>query len=131
MAYKISSKHGARARRYALHVPVYFRESGSLTWLEGTTENISHSGVLFQSSSALSLNTPLELRLQVAVAGKGGSAAEICGKGVVVRVEQRNVPETPSALAVSMRDCRILPRLAINGSAVGNALVPRPHQASV
>ncbi len=108
MAHKILPKQAPRAKRYGLHVPVYFRGPGRPVWLQGTTENISHSGVLFQSSLALSLNTALELRLQVVGASKSRGTAEIRSKGVVVRVEQRDVPDTPSALAVAMRDCRIL-----------------------
>jgi hypothetical protein len=130
MAGKMLTKQAPRAKRYGLHVPVYFREPGSPTWLEGTTENVSHSGVLFQSSLALSLNTALELRLQVVGASKNRERAEIRSKGVVVRVERRDLPETPSALAVAMRDCRILSQPQIKGSAVGKPLVPRPQDAS-
>ena len=129
MAQKNSSTQGPRARRYALHVPVYFRQLGNPTWLEGTTENVSFSGVLFQSPWALSLETPLEVRLQVPLGGKGLSPAEICSKAVVVRVEQRDMPETPVALAVAMRDPRILPRKSADGRTVGNALESTRHQA--
>jgi hypothetical protein len=107
MANKTHPTNRTRAKRYALHFPIYFRQLGSPAWRKGTTENVSHSGVLFQSSSALSLNTLLELRLHVATREKGKGAAEISGRGVVVRVEQRDVLDTPIALAVAMRDCRI------------------------
>jgi len=100
---------------------------GNPTWLEGTTENVSHSGVLFQSPWALSLDTPLELRLQVPLGGKSTNPAEICSKGVVVRVEQRQLPETPIALAVAMRDPRIIPQKAVDGSTAGKAPL-RPGQ---
>lgn len=103
----------ARAKRYGLRVPIYFRELGDLTWLEGITENVSHSGVLFQSASALPLNTTLELRLQVTTPGKGKRPAEIRGKGVVVRVKQKDLPDTAAALAVAMRDCRISRRIPV------------------
>ena len=95
-----------------MHVPVYFRKLGGPKWLEGTTENVSHSGVLFQSPWALSLDTPLELRVLVTAPGKDRGPAEICSRGVVVRVESRDMSETPIALAVSMRDCRILRQTA-------------------
>lgn len=121
MARKTPSQQDARAKRYALHFPVYFRELDSPTWLEGTTENISYSGVLFQSPASLALETTLELRLQVAVSSEGSGPAEIRSKGVVVRLEQRNLPETPIALAVAMHDCRIVRPPSFNGSPVGNA----------
>jgi hypothetical protein len=121
MSSKISAQSNSRAKRFALRFPVYFREPDSPTWLEGTTENISHTGVLFHSPSALELECTLELRLQITVAAEGKDPAEIRGKGVVVRKEQKGVPDTPVTLAVAMRDCRIVRRPSISGTPVGNA----------
>lgn len=123
MSRKTTSQHNGRAKRFALRFPVYFRSPDSSTWLEGTTENISYTGVLFHSfsPSPLALETTLELRLQITVAAQGKDPAEIRGKGVVVRLESKGVPETPVALAVAMRDCRIVRLPAIEAGPVGNA----------
>jgi hypothetical protein len=121
MARKISAQQSGRAKRFALRFPVYFRELDSSTWLEGTTENISYTGVLFYSPSPLALDSTLEIRLQVTVAADGKAPAEIRGKGVVVRMEQRDVPQIPVALAVAMRDCRIVRRPSMGGTPIGNA----------
>jgi hypothetical protein len=56
----------------------------------------------------LAPETALELRLKLAVGSKQNHGAEIRCKGAVVRVEQRNAPETPIALAVAIRDYRIV-----------------------
>ena len=121
MTRKILSQNSSRAKRFALRFPVYFREPDSPTWMEGTTENISYTGVLLHSYSPLALESKLELRLQITVATEGKDPAEIRGKGVVVRMEQRGVPETPVALAVAMRDCRIVRLPAMSRTPVGNA----------
>jgi len=106
----ITSPHDAnRARRFGLHFPVYFREQGSPTWLEGTTENISYSGMLLRSSSSVALESTVQVRLQLKVR----EPAEICLKGAVVRVEQNKVPGTPIALAVAIRNYRILSRRSL------------------
>jgi PilZ domain len=97
-----------RARRFSLRFPVYYRQLDSPTWLQGTTENISHTGVLFLSSSPLAPETTLDMRLKVAVRTKGGGPAEVRCKGLVVRLEPRNEPRTPIALAVAIRDYRIV-----------------------
>jgi len=97
-----------RARRFALHLPVYFRQPDSPTWLEGTTENISYTGLLLLSTHPMVPETSLELRLQLAVGTNLNHVSEIRCKGAVVRVEQRNAPESPVALAVSIRDYRIV-----------------------
>jgi len=118
MSTKPSHQVPERARRFALHLPVYFRQPHSPTWLEGTTENISYTGVLLRSSHPLVPETSLELRLQLAVGAKLSPASEIRCRGAVVRVEQRNAPETPVALAVAIRDYRIVRRMMLGGGSV-------------
>ena len=119
MGTKTSPQYVERARRFALHLPVYIRQPHSPTWLEGTTENISYTGLLFHSSYPLAPETALELRLQLVVGPKRRDGAEIRCKGAVVRVEQRNVPETPIALAVAIRDYRIVRWHMFSGGPAG------------
>ena len=127
MAYKTISAHGPRSKRYSIHAPIYFREPGSPTWSEGTTDNISATGVLFQASSSLSLDTALEFRLHIATGAKSNSAAVLRGKGVVVRLEDRDVAEAPVALAIAMRDCRIVREAPLPESSTKRAWSPPPH----
>lgn len=119
MTRKISHKRNGRAKRFALQFPVYFREVDSPIWLEGKTENISCTGVLFNSSSPFELESTLELRLQVTVAADVRDPAEIRCKGVVVRLERRDAPETPVALAVAMRDVRLVRQPTLKGTLLG------------
>ena len=105
---KTSNQDGDRPRRYTLHLPVYFREIDSPTWLEGRTENISYTGILLRSSSPLAQETQLDLRLQVSLGAKGKGPTEIHCKCKVVRLERQVVPENPIALAVKIRDYRIV-----------------------
>ncbi|MGO8791845.1 MAG: PilZ domain-containing protein [Terriglobia bacterium] len=110
MTSKSSLQLRDRPRRFALHLPVYFRKLDSPTWLEGRTENISCTGMLLHSSSHIAPETTLDMRLQVALGSKGKGATEIHCKCTVVRLEQRIVPENPIALAVAIRDYRIVGR---------------------
>jgi hypothetical protein len=127
MGTKTSPQYVERARRFALDLPICFRQPHSPTWLEGRTENISYTGVLFRSSYPLARETALEMRLDLAVGGKQNHGAEIRCKGAVVRVEQRSAPETPIALAVAIRDYRIVRRDMLSGGLTGmpeNAVPP-------
>ena len=72
------------------------------------TENISYTGVLLRSTHLLVPETLLELRVQLAVGANLNPASEIRCKGAVVRVEEGNGSQTPIALAVSIRDYRIV-----------------------
>ena len=89
--------------------------------MKGTTENISHTGVLFVSSSPLAPETPLDLRLKVAVRSKSSGPAEVRCKGLVVRQEPRNAPHSPIALAVAISDYRIVRQQSANGDPGGAA----------
>ena len=110
MSNKILTQNSERARRFALHLPVYFREPPNSTWLEGTTENVSYTGVLFRSPYPMVPETALELRLQLALGTTLNHASEIRCKGAVVRVEPRKAPESPIAVAVAISDYRIVRR---------------------
>ena len=119
MTNKTQHQNAERARRFALHLPVYFRQPHSTTWLEGTTENISYTGVLFRSTHPLVPETSLELRLQLAIGPKLNNASEIRCRGAVVRVEPRSAAETPVALAVSISDYRIVRQAILREGSVG------------
>jgi len=56
-------KSSTRAERFAIHLPVRYREPHSPGWFEGETENISGSGVLFRTESVLRPKTTVEIRL--------------------------------------------------------------------
>jgi hypothetical protein len=42
-----------RATRFDLHLPLKYRLVGESGWREGTTENISRSGMLFQAEEPI------------------------------------------------------------------------------
>jgi hypothetical protein len=97
-----------RARRFALHLRVYYRELDGQEWFEGWTENISRTGMLFMCTAPFRLDTVLELRLQLAAGiGKEDPPAEVLCKGTVVRVERMTRLDAPTALAVAIHPYRI------------------------
>ncbi len=72
---KISSPF--RATRFDLHLPLKYRQVGESGWREGTTENISRSGMLFQAEECIAPNAQLEINLvlpaEIAGSGRGRS----------------------------------------------------------
>ncbi len=81
-----------RERRLSHRVPVLFRSTGSDEWIEGVTENVSRSGLLFRSSSPLEAGCSLELILEMPHDLTGNAAARVLCEGSLVRVEA--VPAT-------------------------------------
>jgi hypothetical protein len=74
-----------RARRFNLHLPLRYRLLGEQRWLQGTTENISRSGLLFQAEEMLQPNAQLEINLVLPAEIAGLAATEVVCRGEVVR----------------------------------------------
>jgi CheY-like chemotaxis protein len=74
-----------RAPRFELHLPLKYRLLGESGWREGTTENISRSGMLFQAEEFITPNAQLEINLVLPAEIAGLAAAEVICRGEVVR----------------------------------------------
>lgn len=88
-----------RAPRFAIPIPILYRTPGDLVWLQGWTENISRSGVLFRADRQIPLNTPVEMLLDIPkfIASPVAGAA-IC-RGRIVRTERPLPTEDRPAFA--------------------------------
>jgi PilZ domain len=75
-----------RERRLRHDVPLQFRVKGSEEWSQGTTENISKSGVLFRSPVSLEPETKLELKFDMPKELTGDAPAEVVCHASVRRV---------------------------------------------
>ncbi|MHB8652819.1 MAG: PilZ domain-containing protein [Terriglobia bacterium] len=106
-----------RATRFALQFPVYYREQESTAWFEGRTENISQTGLLFRGAFPLRLQTTVELKLDLIAAMKFEVPAQVHCKGEVVRVEENLATEFPAAVAIAIKDYRLIRRLQSGGVA--------------
>lgn len=97
-----------RARRFGLHLRVYYRELNGQEWFEGWTENISRTGMLFVCTAPFRVDAVVELRLLLAAGvGKEDHPAEVLCKGTVVRVEQMGGLNALTAMAVAIHPYRI------------------------
>ena len=74
-----------RAQRFQLHLPLRYRRVGESNWREGTTENISRSGMLFKADEMLQPSSQLEINLVLPAEIAGLSATEVVCRGEVVR----------------------------------------------
>jgi hypothetical protein len=80
-----------RERRLKLRVPVDFRSPGASEWLQGTTLNISRSGLLFRTDASLAEcvapQSPVELLFEMPAEITGQQASRVLCQGTVVRTE--------------------------------------------
>jgi two-component system, cell cycle sensor histidine kinase and response regulator CckA len=74
-----------RAQRFQLHLPLKYRQIGEKDWHQGTTQNISRSGMLFKAEQPLQPNAVLEINLVLPSEIAGLSPTEVVCRGEVVR----------------------------------------------
>jgi len=95
-----------RAQRFNLHLPLRYRTLGEQGWREGTTENISRSGVLFRAQEALQPNAQLEINLVLPPEIAGLTATEVICRGEVVRTVESADNTLSPALAAKILQYR-------------------------
>jgi len=94
-----------RATRFPVEIPFRYRRIGEIEWTDGTTENMSCSGVLFRAPQLVRPETPLEMRFQLPAQLAGQSTQEVACNGYVVRTVEAARPGEPPALASKLLDC--------------------------
>ena len=94
-----------RAPRFDLRVPVRYRALGGDDWHEGSSENMSRTGLLFRTDRLLPVSTAVEMLVTLPV-GPGG--AEIRCRGSVVRAVPPASPDSLPALAATISNFRFL-----------------------
>jgi PAS domain S-box-containing protein len=87
----------ARAQRFQLHLPLRYRRLGEKQWHDGTTQNISRSGMLFEADQVLSPSVQLEINLVLPAEIAGLSETEVVCRGEVVRAV-----EAPDAMNAAL-----------------------------
>jgi hypothetical protein len=76
-----------RAQRFPIQTPVSYRASGETEWSQGTTVNISRSGVLFRAGREIEPKTVFEMRILFPPEITGGVPANVVCWGPAVRSE--------------------------------------------
>ena len=77
----------ARARRFEMQIPLRYRVDGESHWHNGTTRNISRSGVLFQGEDWAEPHAPFEMTLLLPDEMGVDRPAEVVCRGTVMRSE--------------------------------------------
>jgi len=93
-----------RTQRFPIQVPLEYRVTGEAGWNEGTTINISRSGVLFRSVKEIEPATPVSMKILFPANLTGGSGVNLMCWGHIVRSE----PAEPiRALAATIDHSRL------------------------
>jgi hypothetical protein len=96
-----------RARRLKLDLPLRYRVNKTSTWYEGTIENISQSGVLFNGPQELPVNALVEMVFEMPEEISGQKNSNVVCQGRVMRFKEAQPDATP-ALAASIVDYKFI-----------------------
>jgi two-component system cell cycle sensor histidine kinase/response regulator CckA len=94
-----------RATRFPVQIPFRYRRVGEIEWTQGTTENMSCSGVLFRAQQLITPESGLEMQFMLPSALAGEASQEVACNGYVVRTVEPARPGEPPALASKLLDC--------------------------
>ena len=97
-----------RPRRFGIQIRLRYRLNGGSKWWEGTTYNISRSGVLFRGEEFAEPNTPLEMSLVLPAEIFGTRPAEVVCKGKVIWSERPRDEWALPALASTISHYRLV-----------------------
>jgi PilZ domain-containing protein len=97
-----------RALRYNLQLTVRFRSAGETAWRDGTTQNVSSTGVLFHATTPMAANTPVELRLALPLGASPHAFSEVICNGRIVRTVAPSQADTRTGIAVEISDYKLV-----------------------
>jgi hypothetical protein len=83
-----------RARRLKLNEPVRYRVHNIGSWVEGTIENLSQTGVLFQGPQPLPVNALVEMKFEMPEEISGQKNRNVICQGRVIRTKEKVVKES-------------------------------------
>ncbi len=97
-----------RARRLKLDAPVRYRVKNLGNWYEGTIDNLSQSGVLFNGPQRFPENTLIEMVFEMPEEISGQKNSSVLCQGRIIRAkEAADDPENPG-LGASILDYKFL-----------------------
>jgi hypothetical protein len=76
----------ARAQRFPIQAMMHYRIVGENRWYAGTVDNMSSTGVLFHGERVVSVNSSIEVTVNVPGSLAAGHSSKMVSRGKVVRV---------------------------------------------
>lgn len=107
-----------RAQRFPIETRFRYHIGGEPTWMEGTTINISRSGILFRAQKEIAPRTMLQMRIVFPSQLTGYGPVSIVCWGPVIRSESVGASGTDRMLAAAIIRYRFIqedgPDLPVN-----------------
>jgi hypothetical protein len=96
-----------RAQRFPIKVPMRYRKKLDKEWMEGRTENISQSGLLFQAPEPLNPDTLVQFYFALPQNKEGESGATVICEGLTIRTILPATSDESPLVAVKLLDYKL------------------------
>src|SRR2546426_6502489 len=107
--YRVTKNNSQRAVRFPIRTKIQYRPEGKEEWQMGETQNISRSGVLFNVTELLAVNTALELMFPLpSEIGSEAGAMVLC-RGHIVRTILPPASDQLGSMAADFSEYRLQP----------------------
>jgi PilZ domain-containing protein len=113
---EVSKSAHERPARFPIRTEIRYRPEGTKeNWHMGETENISRSGVLFNASDLLAVNTELNLSFPLPTQIGSEAGAIVLCRGHIVRTILPPATDQQGAMAVTFSDYQLQPSGTASG----------------
>jgi hypothetical protein len=102
------AKMVARAQRFPIRAIMHYRVIGENQWYVGTVENMSSTGVLFRGERIVSVDSPIEVTVNVPGSFAAGRSSKMVSRGKIVRLLPGETDSDCILMAASFSRLRIL-----------------------
>jgi hypothetical protein len=102
-----AGRSSLRAQRFPIKVAMRYRKDKDADWVDGRTENISQSGVLFQAPQPLNPDTIVQICFSLPENAQGESGAAVLCEGRTVRTILPAASDESPAMAVKLFDYKL------------------------
>ena len=96
-----------RAQRFPIKVPMRYRKDKHANWVNGRTENISQSGLLFQAPEPLNPDTIVQICFSLPDNTEGESGATVLCEGRTVRTILPAASDESPSVAVKLFEYKL------------------------
>lgn len=97
-----------RAQRFPIRATMHYRILGEGRWYVGTVDNMSSTGVLFHGERPVSVDSSIEVTVNVPGSLAAGHSSKMVSRGKIVRVSPGEFDSDPILMAAEFHRLRIL-----------------------
>lgn len=102
------AKMVARAQRFPIQAIMHYRLVGEDRWYMGAVDNMSSTGVLFHGERVISVDSSVEVAVNIPGSLAAGHGSKMVSRGKIVRISRDELGPGSTVMAAELYHLRIL-----------------------